>query len=149
MLSSVAVRAQQPFNTDDADVTDKGKFHFEFSNQYDVLQRSLHPTLRQNTANLELDYGLFKGVEIGVDGPLLAISQSRAVSAKTLVGVGDINLHLKYNFYREREHSRLPAMTLNFNVELPTGDKTRQLGSGLADYYHQAQTQRRYSLFRQ
>ncbi|HZT57953.1 MAG TPA: hypothetical protein VFA21_04925, partial [Pyrinomonadaceae bacterium] len=38
-----AARAQQPFYTDDADVTDKGKFHLQVANEFDVLQRALYP----------------------------------------------------------------------------------------------------------
>jgi hypothetical protein len=29
----------------------------------------------------------------------------------------------------------MPAMAISFNLELPTGDTRRQLGSGLADFY--------------
>src|SRR5687768_17143843 len=65
-LLASTVQAQQPFVTDDADVTPKGRFHFEFSNEFDLLQRSLFPNLKQNTADFELDYGLFEGVEIRV-----------------------------------------------------------------------------------
>ena len=56
---SGVVTAQQPFVTDDADTTPKRKFHFEFSNEFDWLQRSAAPALRQNTADFELGYGLF------------------------------------------------------------------------------------------
>src|SRR5205085_10601624 len=52
------VLAQQPFYTDDTDVTNKGKLHFQFSNEYDLLQRISYPARTQNTAVFELDYGL-------------------------------------------------------------------------------------------
>jgi hypothetical protein len=65
--------AQQPFTTDDADVTARGKFHFEFSNSYDLLQRSALPAVRQNTVSFEIGYGLLEGVEIGVEMPLITI----------------------------------------------------------------------------
>ena len=127
--------AQQPFFTDDADVTPKGKFHFEFSNEYDVLQRSLFPSRRQNTADFELDYGLLKNVEIGIEAPLLTIINDPVAGLRNATGIGDLNLSLKYNFLKEQEGSRRPALALTFNVELPTGNPTRQLGSGLADFY--------------
>jgi len=129
------VKAQQPFVTDDADVTPKGHFHFEFSNEFDWLQRSSFPSLKQNTANSELDYGLFERVEIGFASPLLTIFNAAGTDPKTVTGIGDSNLSVKYNFYEERENSRLPAMTISLNLELPTGDTKRQLGSGLADFY--------------
>ncbi|PWT81609.1 MAG: hypothetical protein C5B44_03530 [Acidobacteria bacterium] len=126
--------AQQPFYTDDADVTEKGHFHLEFSNEYDLLQRSLFPNLRQNTADLELDYGLAKNLEVGVESPLITIFNAPEILPRA-TGIGDTNFSAKYNFIKEREHSRLPAMTVQFNVEFPTGSVISQLGSGLTDYY--------------
>ena len=130
-----AAQAQQPFYTDDDDVTDKKKFHLQISNEYDILQRASYPSLRQNTAVFELDYGLLTGVEIGVDGPLIAISNSRITTPRTTFGLGDLDFHIKYNFLKEREGSRRPALTATLSVELPTGDTTKQLGSGLTDYF--------------
>jgi hypothetical protein len=127
--------AQQPFATDDADVTEKGAFHFQLSNEFDVLQRSAYPTLRQNTAVFELDFGIAKNIEVGVDAPLIAIMNSRVVSPRTPFGFGDLDLHLKYNFLKERDGSNRPALTVTFAVELPTGDAADQLGSGLTDYF--------------
>lgn len=137
LLSSTSSRAlaQQPFYTDDADVTDKGKFHFQLGNEYDLLQRLSYPAKTQDTAVFEFDYGLFKGVEIGVDAPLLLIHNARVVHPRTAVGLGDVNFHFKYNFYKEREDSKWPAMALNMNIELPTGDTSKQLGSGFTDYF--------------
>ncbi len=128
-------RAQQPFYTDDADVTPKRHFHFEFSNEFDLLQRSSFPSRTQNTADVELDYGLLEHLEIGVEAPLLTIFNAAGTTPQTPTGIGDTNISLKYNFRRERENSRWPAMAVAFNLELPTGDVKRQLGSGLADFY--------------
>jgi hypothetical protein len=64
--SLYSVSARQPFYTDDADVTPRRSFHFETSNEFDWLQRSAFPNLRQNTSDFELDYGLFDDVEIGI-----------------------------------------------------------------------------------
>lgn len=132
---TAAVQAQQPFVTDDADVTPKGRFHFEFSNEFDLLQRESFPSLKQNTADFELGYGLFEGVEIGVAAPLLTIFNEGRTGPKTVTGVGDMTLSVKYNFRKEKENSRVPALTIAFNFEVPTGDTERQLGSGLADFY--------------
>jgi len=127
--------AQQPFVTDDADTTPKRHFHFEFSNEFDWLQREAFPNVKQNTADFELDYGLFDRVEIGIESPLLTILNAQGSNARSVSGLGDTNLSLKYNFLKERENSRAPALAIAFNLELPTGDTKRQLGSGLADYY--------------
>ena len=132
---AATVHAQQPFVTDDADTTPKGRFHFEFSSEFDLLQKSAFPNLKQNTADFELDYGLLEHVEIGVAAPLLTIFNAAGTSPKTVTGIGDMNLSVKYNFLREQENSRLPALTIALNFEVPTGDADRQLGSGLADFY--------------
>ncbi|MFN2531956.1 MAG: transporter [Pyrinomonadaceae bacterium] len=127
--------AQQPFVTDDSDVTPKGHFHFEFSNEFDFLQRASFPSRRQNTADVELDFGLLRGLELGVEFPLLTIVNAAGTGLQRQTGVGDTNLSMKYNFVREREQSRRPAMAIAFNLELPTGDTKKQFGSGLVDFY--------------
>jgi len=135
LVISTTVGAQQPFVTDDADTTPKHHFHFEFSNEFDLLQRASFPAVRQNTGDFELDYGLFDRVEIGFEFPWLTIFSAAGSPLKTTSGIGDSNVSLKYNFLRERKNSRLPAMAVALNLELPTGDSNRQLGSGLADFY--------------
>jgi hypothetical protein len=134
-LACAVINAQQPFVTDDADVTDRGKFHFEFSNQFDVLQRDAFPNRQQNTASFELAYGLLKNVEVSLEAPLITIFNApNAGHSRTVSGLGDTNFSIKYNFRQEREGSRVPAFTVSGSVEIPTGSTERQLGSGVADF---------------
>lgn len=126
--------AQQPFFTDDTDTTERHKFHFEFTNEFNILQRSSFPNLRQNTSGFTLNYGLFEGVELGLNIPLITIFNDSSARPRNAFGFGDTNLSVKYNFRKERQDSSLPALTLTFNLEIPTGDKDRQLGSALLDY---------------
>jgi len=135
LLPASTCRGQQPFVTDDADTTPKGHFHFEFSNEFDWLQRSSLPNVRQNTADFELDYGVLDGVEIGIESPVITIFNASGTVPAKVSGIGDTNVSFKYNFHLERENSRMPAMAVALNLELPTGDTKRQLGSGLADFY--------------
>src|ERR1043165_4265251 len=135
VLCSGSAFAQQPFITDDTDVTPRHKFHFEFSNEFDVLPRSAFPNLKQNTADAELDYGLFRNFEVGIEAPVLTIVNDRSAPFRRPTGLGDVNLSFKYNYLQEREGSRRPALAVTFNLELPTGDVNRQIGSGLADFY--------------
>ena len=125
------LRAQAPFYTDDTAVTERGKFHFEFFNEYDVLQEQ-DPNLRQNTANFKLNYGLAHRLEVDLDVPYLRIE--RAVGNAGSVGGGDTNLGLKANLREESAGSRAPALAATFYIEFPTGDTQQQLGSGLHDY---------------
>ncbi|HLL16913.1 MAG TPA: transporter [Pyrinomonadaceae bacterium] len=135
LFATPSAHAQQPFVTDDADVTDRGKFHFEFSNAFDLLQREAFPGLKQNTASFELAYGLLPHVEISLEAPLITIFNARETGTpRTVSGLGDANFSVKYNFLREREGSRRPALTLSGAVEIPTGSARRGLGSGVADF---------------
>src|SRR5258707_4522083 len=81
--------AQLPFYTDDTGVTDPGKWHFEFFNEYDALQLQ-YPNLRQSTANFKLNYGLPRSLELDIDVPYLAIS--RAAGNQPSSGGGDTDL---------------------------------------------------------
>ena len=133
-LCAAESRAQIPFYTDDADTTKKGKIHFEFFNEHDLLQKSSYPARSQNTDNFTFNYGLTDRIELGVNFPLLTIVNAKAVAGDA-VGVGDTQFGVKYRFRDEREGSRLPALAAVFYVEAPTGDSARHLGSGLADYW--------------
>jgi hypothetical protein len=127
--------AQQPFYTDDPAVTARGKFHFEFFNEFDALQGALFPNLRQNTANYRLNYGLPWNLEIDADAPYLGILRSKAAQQRNSFGPGDTNTGIKWNFRQEQDRSPIPAMAVTFYIEFPTGDNKRQLGSGLRDYW--------------
>ena len=124
--------AQLPFYTDDPAVTERGKLHFEFFNEFDALQLQ-YPNLRQNTVNYKLNYGLPFNLELDVDAPYLAIY--RAVGTPNSAGVGDLNLGVKWLFHKESAGSRVPALAASFYVEFPTGNTQQQLGSGLTDYW--------------
>jgi hypothetical protein len=124
--------AQLPFYTDDSAVTERGKAHFEFFNEYDALQLQ-YPNSRQNTANFKFNYGLPHSLELDVDSPYLSIYREAGNQASR--GLGDTNLGIKESFRQESSTSRLPALAASFYVELPTGDESQQLGSGLRDYW--------------
>ena len=135
LLLPLKAAAQQPFVTDNADVTDKGKFHLQIADEYDLLQRALYPGKTQNTFGVEVDYGLWKGVEVGFAPALLSLHRSRVAVPPADFGLADSTLHVKYNFYKEREGSRLPALAVSAIVQFPTGNANKQLGTGLYDYY--------------
>jgi hypothetical protein len=135
VLCATCMMGQQPFLTDDADTAKKHQFHFETINEHDFLQRSSFPSLRQNTTKFQFNYGVTDRLEIGVDGPLLAIFNAPGSPYLLPVGIGDINTATKYRFHDEREGSRMPALTVAFDIEIPTGNVPKQLGSGLADYW--------------
>jgi hypothetical protein len=135
VLFASSAAGQQPFVTDDSDTTPKHHFHFEFADEFDLLPHTDFPSVRQNEAAFELAYGLFDRVEVGVESPMLTIFNTPDSIPPRQAGLGDINLSLKYNFLKHREKSRIPALAIVFNLELPTGNTERELGSGLADFY--------------
>lgn len=126
-----AAFSQQPFYTDDADVTERHRFHMEISNQQSWLQRSALPATKQNTTVFQLNYGLTANFELGMDAPLIFLyQQDQPVTA----GQGDFNVTFKYRIAEEHSNSSWPAFTLACAIETPTGSVRKQLGSGIADY---------------
>jgi hypothetical protein len=126
-------RAQMPFYTDDPEVTARGTLHFEFFNEFDALQSSEFPNLRQNTANFKVNYGLPHNLELDLDGPYLSIY--RATGTQSAGGMGDTNLGLKWKIRSASPGSHAPALATSLYIEFPTGDERQQLGSGLTDYW--------------
>jgi hypothetical protein len=133
LVYAVPALAQLPFYTDDPAVTTRGKWHFEFFNEFDALQSSQYPDLRQNTANLKLNYGLPHRLELDVDSPYLSVF--RATGVQSSKGIGDTNLGVKWEFHKASQHLRLPNLGASLYVEFPTGDRQKQLSSGLTDYW--------------
>jgi hypothetical protein len=128
---ATSLHAQLPFYTDDTSVTDRGKWHLEFFNEYDALQLQ-YPNLRQNTSNLKVNYGLPHSLELDVDAPYIDIQRSPGNSPSN--GIGDTDMGIKWNFLKESKGSPRPSLGASFYIEFPTGDPAQQLGSGLIDY---------------
>ena len=99
------------------------------------MPHSDFPAVRQNEAAFEFEYGLVDRIEVGVESPLIAIVNTPDTVPGTISGLGDTNLSVKYNLLKHPQKSHTPALALVFNLELPTGDTSRELGSGLADFY--------------
>lgn len=125
--------AQLPFYTDDPAVTERGTLHFEFFDEFDALQNSQYPNLRQNTANFKLNYGLPYHLELDVDAPYLSIF--RALTIPSANGTGDTDMGVKWSFRSVSVGSHSPALAASLYIEFPTGDERQQLGSGLTDYW--------------
>ena len=135
LLSATSAHAQLPFYTDDADTTPKGKFHIELSNEHDWLQKSSFPGLRQNTTVFTFNYGLTNHIELGVNAPLIKIFNDRSSRLGNSSGIGDTQFGVKVRLLDEHEGSKLPATSVVFYVEAPTGSVRKQIGSGLVDYW--------------
>lgn len=121
LIGAAPSRAQQPFVTDDAEVTDAGHWHFQYSNEYDVLQKSAYPNLRQDWQNFVVQYGLAHHVEVNVDFPLILIENGGATPGA--FGFGDLDFAAKWKVVEETPGSKRPAFTVNAAVEFPTGSE--------------------------
>ncbi len=143
LLCAGLTRAQQPFATDDAEVTAKGHWHFQYANEYAVLQKSDYPNLRQDTSNFVIQYGLFDGVEVNMDFPLIGISNARGTPS--VFGLGDVDFAVKWKLVQEAPDGARPAVTITAAAEFPTGSEKKQLGSGLTDYVFNSIFQKTFS----
>ena len=144
MLCGVrSLPAQLPFYTDDPAVTAPGVLHFEFFNEYDGLQSSQFPDLRQNTANFKINYGLKHNLELDVDFPYLAIYRTDGVSSSN--GFGDTDLGIKWNFHKAEHGSWVPTFGASLYIEFPTGNSSKGLSSGLTDYWLNFITQKPFT----
>ena len=135
LVASISAHAQLPFYTDDSDTTPRSKFHLEISNELDWLQHSSLPGKRQNTTVFTVNYGLTDHIEVGVNGPFIKIFNDPASGLENPSGIGDTQFGVKVRLRDEREGSKLPAVAVVFYVEAPTGSTSKQLGSGLVDYW--------------
>ncbi len=126
VLPTTVSFCQQPFFTDDADVTEKGKFHFELTNEFDRLHPTSLPDKYQNGLRGTLAYGVAKNVEISVGGQFFSI-RSVGPQAVTRGGFGDSTISVKYNFLKERENSRLPALAISGLFAGPDRQRRAQL----------------------
>jgi hypothetical protein len=135
LVFSTPSYSQIPFYTDDADTTPKGKFHLEFFNEHDWLQTSSLPAKRQNLSNFSLNYGLTDRIELGVNVPFIKIFNTRESRIRDEQGIGDTQFGVKAKLRDERDTSRLPAVTVVFYLEAPTGSRRKQIGSGITDYW--------------
>lgn len=130
--ASASLRAQQPFLTDDPNITLRGSFHFEAYNQFAVLPAIARPGLSQDTTNLVLQYGLLESVEVNVDIPLLLIVNDR--TSANAFGLGDLDFAVKVRLLDETPGTLWPAVAVTVALELPTGSASRGLGSGFTDF---------------
>jgi hypothetical protein len=138
-------RAQQPFVTDDTEVTPLHEFHFEYANSYVALSKSAHPDLRQDTNNFVIQFGLLSGLEANVDFPLIYIARDQESPTGSAFGLGDVDFGLKWKLVSEEPGQWHPGFTLSGFAELPTGDTAKQLGSGFTDYSLNAIVQKSFT----
>ena len=119
--------------TDDPGITGLKTVHVEIFDEIDGLQSSQFPDLRQNTANVRINFSPMKHLEVDFDAPFIVIQRAQPAGASQ--GVGDTNMGAKWNFREAEPGSTRPAFAVSFYIELPTGNARQEIGSGLTDYW--------------
>jgi hypothetical protein len=132
LVISGPAAAQQPFFVDDADVTPRADWHVEISNQIDRLKAAAYPARWQNTLEWEVDVGVADRVEIALVAPVISILSDRRTNVSSVSGIGDTQVGVKTRFTKAADARHVFAGSLS--LELPSGNRARELGSGLVDY---------------
>ncbi|CAL8481321.1 transporter [Caballeronia sp. S22] len=117
--------AGPPFVTDDPEPVEKGHVQIDVAALGTVRQGSDGATL----PGVEVNYGLFDNVEIGVK---LGMAYAHEVGQPGHYGFGDSELGAKYRFITEDEKSWRPQVAFSPGIALPTGNDRLGLGDGHA-----------------
>ena len=131
LLLAGPAAAQAPFLTDDTLVTSKGGLHVEWTSAWSSLATSDLPAQHQYTSVLDMKWGVLSGVEFGFDIPFIAITGTEVPTAR---GLGDLDFTLKLRLLDERDGSARPSVAVTAALELPTGEESTGIGSGVTDF---------------
>jgi hypothetical protein len=124
-LAPLSARAAHPLITEDTATQGQGNFQLELTSE--------HTTLRESGANQPLiltttafSHGVVDSVDVILALPHLRLGHSVASGTPGARGLTDLGLDVKWRFYEKEKLSLAfkPGMTF------PTGDDTRNLGSG-------------------
>ena len=129
---AVPAAAQQPFVVDDAGITQVRTVHIELSDQVDGLRQSARPTRWQNVFEVAVNTGVAGWLELGATVPFISLVAERSASPRVVSGIGDTTVSAKARLTRRpgATHTFAGSMTLG----IPSGERSRNLGSGLVDY---------------
>lgn len=112
-----------PFVTDDADSPDAGHFEINLAAQYTRFQGGSNAAI----PSLEINYGATNKLELIILTPL---GLSHVDGVGTNVGVGDIELGVKYRFIDADDWGWRPAVAFAPSITMPSGNEVRGLGDG-------------------
>jgi hypothetical protein len=126
VAGAAPVLAGPPFRTDDPEPVDYGHWEFYAATQYQNDKDGVSGT----APHLELNYGIAPDLQFHL---LVPDAYDRPKGGPTLFGLGDTELGVKYRFIQEGEY--VPMVATFPLLELPTGSRTRGLGSGRAQLF--------------
>ena len=124
-FTPLSARAAHPLITEDTGTQGQGRFQLELTSE--------HTTVREGGANQQqahttaaFSYGVVDSVDAILTVPYLRLGHSVANATPGAHGLTDLGLDVKWRFYEKNKLS----LALKPGVTLPTGDDTRNLGSG-------------------
>jgi hypothetical protein len=123
---AAAAHAGPPFITDDPEPVD-----FKHWEVYLATQQIHNADGWSGTApHLEINYGVVPEVQLHLIAPF---SYNTPAGGRTTYGYGDTELGFKWRFIKETDNR--PQIGIFPLVELPTGDSSRGLGNGKAQFF--------------
>ncbi|MFI5385051.1 MAG: hypothetical protein ACHQ50_02930 [Fimbriimonadales bacterium] len=128
-----ACRYGPPYFTDDPEPVDYQHWEFYVASQYLHTRDSVSGT----APHFELNYGAAPNLQIHLITPC---AFSRQIGSPNQWGYGDTEVGLKYRFVQEGKST--PMVGIFPLVEVPTGNQSRSLGNGQAQFFFPAWIQK-------
>jgi len=128
-------QAGPPFITDDPEPVEYKHWEIDIASQLSHDSDGWSGT----APHVEINYGAVPNLQLHIQTPLV-FSSPRHETAK--FGYGDTELGAKYRLFDESKY--LPQVAIYPLVEVPTGNKSRDLGSGHPDIFIPIWLQKKY-----
>ncbi len=124
-VAPLTAEAAHPLITEDTDTQGQGHFQLELTNELGTVRESgSNRQLALSTATFS--YGAVENLDVIFTLPYLQVGNSVASGAPAAQGLSDIGLDVKWRFYENKKLS----FALKPGITFPTGDDTRNLGTG-------------------
>ncbi|HUI09082.1 MAG TPA: hypothetical protein VL221_02080 [Bacteroidota bacterium] len=134
---STTALAGPPFKTDDPEPVDLRHWEFYLASVGEYAPSASSATL----PHIEVNYGAFPDVQLHIVAPM---GFARSAGA-TNYGYSDTELGVKYRFIEESDGS--PQIGVFPLLEVPTGDRQKQLGEGSLQAYLPVWVQKSWGKF--
>ena len=118
--------AGPPFITDDPEPVEYHHWEVYLASQYSHNSDGVTAT----APHVEVNYGVRPNVQLHLIAPLV---YSRATGMPSQYGFGDMEFGVKYRFIQET--AKRPQVGIFPLIEAPTGDSSRGLGNGQAQFF--------------
>ena len=123
---SYSAIAGPPYDTDDPVPVDLRSWELYFSSH-----SSFNMTLAQGTLpHFEANYGVIQNMQLHL---LVPLAFTNASGGKNKYGIGDIEAGIKFRFIQETKYR--PQIGIFPLCEIPTGNATKELGNGKAQFF--------------